>query len=87
MYVISIYSQKLANVSDIEFKPIYLKYQIHMQQNFTQPGSLAKVKLLRLLLNIDSLGNIFLADNPRTAEENNNIVVILLVLFVSRDLL
>lgn len=58
-----------------------------MQQNFTQPGSQAEFKLLGPLFNIDSLGNINLADNPRTAEGNNNIVVILLVLFVFRDLL
>lgn len=63
MRVINIYLQKLTNFSDIKFESSHPKYQTDIQQHFTKPESLAKVKLLKPLFNGDSLGNIISADD------------------------
>ena len=82
MYVISIYSQKFAKSSDIEFNPSHPKYQTHMQQYFTKPGSLAKIKLLGSLFDSGSISNIISTDDPKIAKGHNDIAVILLALFM-----
>ncbi len=85
MRIVSIYPQKLANSSDIEFEPSHPKYQTHIQRHFTKLGSPAEVKLLGPLFDSDDLDDIILADDPGTAEGHNDIAVILLVLFIPWD--
>ena len=87
MYVISIYFQKLASSIDIEFQSSHPKYHTYVQQHFTKSESYAKVKLLRLLFDNDGFSNIIPVDDPETAEDYNNIAVILLVLFVPQNCL
>lgn len=85
MRVINISSQKLANSNDIEFESSHPRHQPHVQQHFMKSGSQAKVKLLRLLFGSDGLGNIISADDFGIAESHNDIVVILVALFVPWD--
>ena len=82
MYIISIYPQKLAIFSGIEFESSHLKYQTHIQQYFMKSGSQAEIKLLELLFDNDGLGNIIHIDDFKTIEGYNNIVTILLALFM-----
>ncbi|MCJ1349552.1 hypothetical protein MMC31_007793 [Peltigera leucophlebia] len=82
MRVISIYPRKLANSSDIEFESSHPRHQTHVQRYSTKTGSQADVKLIGPLFDNDGLSNIISADDPRTAEGHNDIVVILLALFV-----
>lgn len=80
--IISIYPQKFASSSDIEFKPSHIKHQTHVQRHLTKPRSPVEIKLLRLLFDSDSLRNIILVDDPGTTKGHNNIAVILLALFM-----
>ncbi|MCJ1342680.1 hypothetical protein MMC31_000867 [Peltigera leucophlebia] len=82
MRVISIYPRKLANSSDIEFESSHPRHQTHVQRHSTKPGSQADVKLIGPLFDSDGLSNIISADDPGTVEGHNDIVVILLALFV-----
>ncbi len=82
MRVIGIYPQKLTISSNIKFDSSHPKYQSQVQQYFSKPRSQADVKLLGPLFDNDGLGNIIFADNPKIIKGYNNIVVILLVLFV-----
>ncbi len=82
MRVISIYPQKLAISSNIEFDSSHLKNQSQVQWHFTKSGSQAEFKLLGPLFDNDGLGDIISADDPKIAEGYNNIAVILLALFV-----
>lgn len=76
VYVISIYSRKLTNSNDIEFKSNHPRHQTHVQQNFTKPGCQAEVTLLKPLFDSDGLGNIISTDDFRSVKGYNNINVI-----------
>ncbi len=85
MHIVSIYPLKLANLSDIKFEPNHPKYQTHVERHFTKPESPAKIKLLGPLFDSDNFDDIISVDDPRTVEGHNNIVIILLTLFVPWD--
>ncbi len=87
MHIISIYLQKFAISSDIEFESSHPKYQTHVQRYFAKPRSQAEVKLLGPLFDNDGLGNIVSVDNLETAVGYTNIPMILLALFVPWDYL
>lgn len=72
----------ITNLSDIEFKSSYLRYEIHMQQYFIKLSNQAEVKLLRPLFDIDNIDNIIFVDNFGISKGQNNIVVTLSELFV-----
>ena len=74
MHIISIYSQKLANSSNIEFESSYPRYQTHVQQHFTKLESQAEFKLLKPLFDSNSFGNIISADNLRIAEATTKLL-------------
>ena len=87
MRIINISPQKLANSNDIDFESSHLRHQPHLQQHFMKSGSQAKVKLLGPWFGSDGLGNIISADDFGIAESHNDIVVILIALFVPWDCL
>lgn len=83
MRIISIYPCKLTISGYIEFVFTYPNSLTYVQQHFTKPGSQTEVKLLGILFDNDDVDKIIPPDGPEISESLNNILVILLTLFVS----
>lgn len=80
--VVNVILRKLERQGNIQFVLSYLNYYTHIQQHFTKLESKAEVKLLSQLFDCNSVSEVILTDLSNITEDFNNIIIILLALFM-----